>query len=66
MDVSTLRGLELFTGLSDEQLGELLAASDEVPIVPGSDCSERASMPISGGCSSRGPSSWCGTWAARI
>ena len=37
MDVGRLRGLELFTGLSDEQLGELLAAVGEVSIVPGSD-----------------------------
>jgi signal transduction histidine kinase len=37
MDLRTVRGLKLFTGLSDEQLGELLAAAEEVPIIPGSD-----------------------------
>jgi len=35
MDLSELRGLALFDGLSDDQLGELLAASDEHALVPG-------------------------------
>ena len=35
MDLSELRGLALFDGLTDDQLGELLAASDEHALVPG-------------------------------
>jgi signal transduction histidine kinase len=31
MDVEELRGIELFTGLTDEQLSELAAGGDEVP-----------------------------------
>ena len=37
MDVDELRSLPLFTGLTDDQLGELLAAGTEVPIEPGID-----------------------------
>ena len=35
MDVEELRGIELFTGVSDDQLAELAAGSDEVPFDPG-------------------------------
>ena len=35
MDVDDLRPLSLFEGLTDDQLGELLAGSAEVPIEPG-------------------------------
>ena len=35
MDVDDLRPLALFEGLTDDQLGELLAGSAEVPIEPG-------------------------------
>jgi len=35
MDVDELRGIELFTGLTDDQLAELAAGGDEVPFEPG-------------------------------
>src|SRR5690242_14336619 len=35
MDVEDLRPLELFAGLSQEQLTELLTAGEEVPVEPG-------------------------------
>ncbi|MFF0271668.1 sensor histidine kinase [Kribbella sp. NPDC004536] len=37
MDAGDLRDLPLFTGVSDEQLEELIAGSTEVPIEPGAD-----------------------------
>jgi signal transduction histidine kinase len=35
MDVEELRGIELFTGLTDDQLAELAEGGDEVPFEPG-------------------------------
>jgi signal transduction histidine kinase len=35
MDVEELRGIELFTGLTDDQLADLAAGGDEVPFEPG-------------------------------
>jgi signal transduction histidine kinase len=35
MDVEELRGIELFTGLTDDQLAELATGGDEVPFEPG-------------------------------
>ena len=35
MDVRDLRAVSMFDGLSDDQLGELIAAADDVPFVPG-------------------------------
>ena len=35
MDVADLRSIKLFDGLTDEQLGQLLAAGTEVPVEPG-------------------------------
>jgi signal transduction histidine kinase len=35
MDVEELRGIGLFTGLTDDQLAELAAGGDEVPFEPG-------------------------------
>ncbi|HET7349897.1 MAG TPA: ATP-binding protein [Marmoricola sp.] len=35
MDVAELRKIEIFEGLTDDQLGELVAAGTEVPVVPG-------------------------------
>jgi signal transduction histidine kinase len=35
MDVEELRDIELFTGLTDDQLAELAAGGDEVPFEPG-------------------------------
>ncbi|MEU4607171.1 ATP-binding protein [Kribbella sp. NPDC023972] len=35
MNISDLRGIPLFAGLTDEQLGELIDGSTEVPIEPG-------------------------------
>jgi signal transduction histidine kinase len=35
MDVDELRGIELFTGLTDDQLAELAEGGDEVPFEPG-------------------------------
>src|SRR3954447_5353449 len=35
MDVDELRGIGLFTGLTDAQLAELAAGGDEVPFEPG-------------------------------
>jgi signal transduction histidine kinase len=35
MDVEELRGIELFTGLTDDQLAELASGGDEVPFEPG-------------------------------
>ena len=37
MNVDDLRGIPLFAGLTDDQLGELIDASTEVPIEPGAD-----------------------------
>lgn len=37
MELADLRGLELFDGLSDAQLGELVAGGEEVPVEPGVD-----------------------------
>jgi signal transduction histidine kinase len=35
MDVDELRGIELFTGLTDDQLSDLATGGDEVPFEPG-------------------------------
>src|SRR4051812_23592379 len=35
MDVAELRGIGLFTGLTDDQLAELAAGGEEVPFEPG-------------------------------
>jgi signal transduction histidine kinase len=35
MDVEELRGIELFTGLTDDQLADLATGGDEVPFEPG-------------------------------
>jgi signal transduction histidine kinase len=35
MDIEELRGIELFTGLTDDQLADLAARGDEVPFEPG-------------------------------
>ena len=35
METTELRGLALFDGLTDDQLGELLAGSAQVPVEPG-------------------------------
>ncbi|MEV0287180.1 ATP-binding protein [Kribbella sp. NPDC050820] len=35
MDTGDLRGIPLFAGVTDEQLGELIAGSTEVPVEPG-------------------------------
>ncbi|HEY3530636.1 MAG TPA: ATP-binding protein [Nocardioides sp.] len=35
MDVEELRGIELFTGLTDDQLADLATSGDEVPFEPG-------------------------------
>src|SRR3954447_15297457 len=35
MDIEELRGIELFTGLTDDQLADLAASGEEVPFEPG-------------------------------
>ena len=65
MDIEELRGIELFTGLTDDQLAELATGGDEVPFEPATWCSPRASTPTSGGCCSRGRSTSSARSAAR-
>ena len=48
MQVTDIRGLSVFDGLSDEQLGALVAVGDQVMIEPGVELTDRGPTQVAG------------------
>ena len=65
MRADDLRGLFLFEGLSDDQLHDLVAAGDEVPLRRRNELFHEGAPPTSGGCCSTVASIWCARRGAR-
>ena len=66
MDVEQLRGLFLFEGLDDDQLGQVLAAGEEIPFDEGTVLFREGEPAEAGGCCCPGASISCAVPAAAI